>query len=99
MSEGYQSSLADDLADDAAKSGGKRKYSGSSYNGPRNPDMDFTNKKGKSSLKIHFDDHKDDFGYITEMYYLQGTRNFLEKNLLLQLSHLLQKMELILDMI
>ena len=59
--------------------GSTGKYSGKSYSGIRNPDVDFTNKRGNSTLKTHFDDHKADFSYTNETEYLNGARNFLEK--------------------
>jgi hypothetical protein len=54
-------------------------YAGKSYSGTRNPDVDFTNKKGNSTLEIHFKNHAVDFGYITETEYLNGARGFMEK--------------------
>lgn len=36
---------------------GTGEYSGKPFSGTRNPDVDFTNKRGNSTLKIHFNDH------------------------------------------
>ena len=58
---------------------GAGNYSGKLYSGTRNPYVDFTNKKGNSTLKTHFDDHASDFGYATEAAYKSGSRYFLEK--------------------
>jgi pyocin large subunit-like protein len=67
----------DGFIDDATKGAGN--YTGKPYSGTRNADVDFSNAKGRSTLKTHFYDHAGDFGYKTEAEYLSGTRNFLEK--------------------
>ncbi len=54
-------------------------YKGKAYNGIRNMKSDFTKKNNESTLKKHFDDHGNDFGYTSETEYLNGARNFLEK--------------------
>lgn len=50
-------------------------YVGKPYEGERNPDSDFKNGKGKSTLERHADKH----GYVSSDKYLQNARNFLEK--------------------
>ena len=56
-----------------------QKISDNIYRGPRVPKADFTNKKGKSTLPRHVNDHGSDFGVTTEQEYLKQARNFLEK--------------------
>lgn len=51
------------------------KYKGQSYNGTRNPNGDFINGKGKSTLNKHANKH----GYLSPEEYLRDVRNFLEK--------------------
>lgn len=58
---------------------GTGEYSGKPFSGTRNPDADFTNKSGNSTLKIHFDDHVNEFKFTTEDEYLLGAKDFLEK--------------------
>ena len=50
-------------------------FKGQLYNGTRNPDMDFVNGKGKSTLNKHAGKH----GYTSPEEYLKDARNFLEK--------------------
>lgn len=50
-------------------------YAGKPYEGDRNPDVDFRNGKGKSTLDRHADDH----GNVSSEKYLQNARNFLDK--------------------
>lgn len=50
-------------------------YAGKPYEGERNPNADFKNSKGKSTLDKHADKH----GYVSSEKYLQNARNFLEK--------------------
>ncbi len=45
------------------------------YNGIRNPDADFVNGKGKSTLNKHAGKH----GYTSPEAYLNDARNFLKK--------------------
>lgn len=54
-----------------SKSGGK------SYSGNRNPEADFTNKKGNSTLQDHFNRHGSDFS--SPEAYRSSASNFLEK--------------------
>ena len=56
-----------------SKSGSNIK--GQLYNGTRNPDVDFVNGKGKSTLNKHAGKH----GYASPKEYLKDARNFLEK--------------------
>ena len=67
-------------AESAAEDAGKVVESGSNfkgqlYNGTRNPDVDFVNGKGKSTLNKHAGKH----GYTSPEEYLKDARNFLEK--------------------
>ncbi|MED4754544.1 PrsW family glutamic-type intramembrane protease [Brevibacillus choshinensis] len=50
-------------------------YTGKAYDGTRNPEVDFTNGKGKSTLEKHVSKH----GYDSPEQYLQDARSFLEK--------------------
>lgn len=50
-------------------------FKGQLYNGTRNPDVDFVNGKGKSTLNKHAGKH----GYTSPEEYLKDARNFLEK--------------------
>ena len=50
-------------------------FKGQLYNGTRNPDVDFVNSKGKSTLNKHAAKH----GYTSPEEYLKDARNFLEK--------------------
>ncbi len=50
-------------------------FKGQLYNGTRNPDVDFVNSKGKSTLNKHANKH----GYTSSEEYLKDARNFLEK--------------------
>ena len=50
-------------------------FKGQLYNGTRNPDVDFVNGKGKSTLNKHTGKH----GYTSPEEYLKDARNFLEK--------------------
>ena len=50
-------------------------FKGQLYNGTRNPDVDFVNGKGKSTLNKHVGKH----GYTSPEEYLKDARNFLEK--------------------
>lgn len=54
----------------------RSKYKGEKYSGERKPENDFKNKKGKSTLSTHADDH----GYSSAEDYLNDARNFLEKD-------------------
>ena len=56
---------------------GARIYSGKPYNGTRDPNIEFTNSKGKSTLENHFDRHGGGYNSVDE--YLVAARNFLEK--------------------
>ena len=69
-------------------------FKGQLYNGTRNPDVDFVNGKGKSTLNKHAGKH----GYTSPEEYLKDARNFLEKKLQLYNPLYLMK-ERILDMI
>ena len=55
------------------ESGGN--FEGQPYKGTRNPDVDFVDKKGKSTLSEHASNH----GYTSSEEYLRDARNFLEK--------------------
>ena len=50
-------------------------FKGRLYNGTRNPNVDFVNDKGKSTLNKHAGKH----GYTSPEEYLKDARNFLEK--------------------
>ena len=50
-------------------------FKGQPYNGIRNPDVDFVNGKGKSTLETHAQRH----GYSSTEQYLQDARSFLEE--------------------
>ena len=50
-------------------------FKGQLYNGTRNPDVDFVNGKGKSTLNKH----AGKYGYTSPEEYLKDARNFLEK--------------------
>lgn len=53
-------------------------YNGKPYNGIRNPNVDFTNSKGKSTLNTHWD--KPDHGiFNSSEEYLNAARNFFDK--------------------
>lgn len=62
-------------AGDAAVSEGGRDLKGYIYKGSRNPEIDFVNGKGKSTLTNHADKH----GYASPEEYLNDARNFMEK--------------------
>ena len=64
---------AKEAAEKGIKSGSNIK--GQLYNGTRNPDVDFVNGKGKSTLNKHAGKH----GYASPKEYLKDARNFLEK--------------------
>ena len=64
---------AEEAAEKGIKSGSNIK--GQLYNGTRNPDVDFVNGKGKSTLNKHAGKH----GYASPKEYLKDARNFLEK--------------------
>ena len=62
----------------SGKAGGSKSgsyFKGQLYNGTRNPDVDFVNGKGKSTLNKHAGKH----GYTSPEEYLKDARNFLEK--------------------
>ena len=59
----------------AGESGSGSNFKGQLYNGTRNPDVDFVNGKGKSTLNKHAGKH----GYTSPEEYLKDARNFLEK--------------------
>jgi len=61
------------------QNGGSGNYPGELYSGTRNPNADFTNTRGNSTLTGHYNDHKKDFNFENEIEYLNGARNFLEK--------------------
>ncbi|MDD1503502.1 hypothetical protein PVA17_12115 [Lysinibacillus sp. CNPSo 3705] len=50
-------------------------YAGKPYEGDRNPDLDFRNRKGKCTLDKHANDH----GNVSSDKYLHNARDFLEK--------------------
>ena len=50
-------------------------YRGQQYKGTRNPEVDFVNKRGVSTLSRHANDH----GYRSPEEYLRDARRFLEK--------------------
>ena len=52
---------------------GGRNLKGQEYKGTRNPEMDFVNGKGKSTLKKHAGKH----GYVSPEEYLKDARSFL----------------------
>ena len=52
--------------------------SGKAYSGKRNAQMDFTGKRGRSTLSGHFQEHGQ--GFNTDEEYLNAARNFLEKS-------------------
>ncbi|MCL2015168.1 MAG: hypothetical protein FWG68_02850 [Defluviitaleaceae bacterium] len=56
-------------------------------NKPRNPDLDFTNKQGKSTLEVHFYKHGKSFGFATADEYLKSARWFLEKPATATIQH------------
>ncbi|WP_338953889.1 hemagglutinin repeat-containing protein [Fusobacterium nucleatum] len=51
-------------------------FAGKLYSGTRNPNIDFLNSKGKSTLSTHANKH----GYTSPETYLEDARNFLEKD-------------------
>ena len=51
-------------------------FTGKLYSGTRNPNIDFLNSKGKSTLSTHANKH----GYTSPETYLEDARNFLEKD-------------------
>ena len=62
---------------ECAPSGGSESgnFKGQIYKGARNPEIDFVNGKGKSTLIIHADKHS----YASPEEYLKDARNFMEK--------------------
>ena len=58
---------------------GAGKYAGKPYNGTRNPESDFINAKGNSTLARHLEDHGAALGVTSEQSYLSNARNFLQK--------------------
>ncbi len=60
----------EEVADDGSD------FKGQPYAGNRNPDMDFVNSKGESTLIKHANKH----GYESVDEYLNDARTFLEKN-------------------
>lgn len=60
---------------DEAKGESGTQHQGESYSGERNPQNDFTNSRGESTLEKHASKH----GYDSAEEYLNDARNFLEK--------------------
>lgn len=71
--EAISSAVGKVLKVGSGKSGSN--FKGQLYNGTRNPDVDFVNGKGKSTLNKHAGKH----GYTSPGEYLKDARNFLEK--------------------
>ena len=68
---------ATDNNSDTSDSEGGSNFKGQLYNGTRNPDVDFVNGKGKSTLNKHASKH----GYASPKEYLKDARNFFDKKL------------------
>ena len=63
----------------ASSSAGNAMQQGLPYKGTRNPNVDFTDKKG-STLTRHFDDHGESMKIKSETQYLSDARKFFGKN-------------------
>ena len=70
---GAMFSIGINAGKNGVESGGN--FEGQPYKGTRNPDVDFVNKKGKSTLSEHAGRH----GYTSSEEYLRDARSFLEK--------------------